>query len=202
MLTSCHEECDRAFTRSDALAKHMRTVHETEALRPSDPVPKSMQHVSEKKGNKFKIIIKTPQSHSAGHDDAGDDGDGSDEISADFFTPLTEQQGFTDEELAMDMESLWKLCVANVKWATREGEELREECKEAEEIYRQEWLEKEALVNQAAQIEEDWWRRRKAVLAAEAENQDPNDEAVDDSNDAMDSLRSTQTQKPAYIAAA
>ncbi|KAG7147306.1 INO80 complex subunit 1 like protein [Verticillium longisporum] len=36
-------ECDRAFTRSDALAKHMRTVHETEALRPSDPVPKSMQ---------------------------------------------------------------------------------------------------------------------------------------------------------------
>lgn len=33
-------ECDRSFTRSDALAKHMRTVHETEALRPSDPVPK------------------------------------------------------------------------------------------------------------------------------------------------------------------
>lgn len=32
-------ECDRSFTRSDALAKHMRTVHETEALRPSDPVP-------------------------------------------------------------------------------------------------------------------------------------------------------------------
>ncbi|KAF8459021.1 hypothetical protein BGX38DRAFT_1084630, partial [Terfezia claveryi] len=34
-------ECDRSFTRSDALAKHMRTVHETEALRPSDPIPKS-----------------------------------------------------------------------------------------------------------------------------------------------------------------
>ena len=33
-------ECDRSFTRSDALAKHMRTVHETEALRPSDNVPK------------------------------------------------------------------------------------------------------------------------------------------------------------------
>lgn len=30
-------ECDRNFTRSDALAKHMRTVHETEQLRPSDP---------------------------------------------------------------------------------------------------------------------------------------------------------------------
>ena len=34
-------ECDRSFTRSDALAKHMRTVHETEALRPSDPVPQN-----------------------------------------------------------------------------------------------------------------------------------------------------------------
>lgn len=33
-------ECDRSFTRSDALAKHMRTVHETEALRPSDNIPK------------------------------------------------------------------------------------------------------------------------------------------------------------------
>ena len=35
-------ECDKSFTRSDALAKHMRTVHETEALRPSDPVPKGL----------------------------------------------------------------------------------------------------------------------------------------------------------------
>ncbi|KAI8629392.1 hypothetical protein F5Y19DRAFT_80445 [Xylariaceae sp. FL1651] len=184
-------ECDRAFTRSDALAKHMRTVHETEALRPSDPVPKSMQlHAGEKRGNKFKIIIKTPQSHAAGQDDAVDDGDASDGITADFFTPLTEQQGFTSRELAMDMEALWKLCVANVKWATKEGELLRQECKEAEEIYRQEWLEKEALVDQATQIEEDWWQRRKAVLAAEASNRSLNNSEVPEHgiNDAMDSM--------------
>ncbi|KAF1924492.1 uncharacterized protein M421DRAFT_72416 [Didymella exigua CBS 183.55] len=46
-------ECDRSFTRSDALAKHMRTVHETEALRPSDPVPK---HHSSNPLNKFQRI--------------------------------------------------------------------------------------------------------------------------------------------------
>ncbi|KAI1202389.1 hypothetical protein F5X97DRAFT_287552 [Nemania serpens] len=180
-------ECDRAFTRSDALAKHMRTVHETEALRPSDPVPKAMQHHgSEKKSAKLKIIIKTPQSHAAGQDDAVDDGDVSDEITADFFTPLTDQQGFTSRELAMDMDSLWRLCVANVKWAKKEGEELREECQELEELYRQEWLEKEALVHQAIQIEKDWWQRRKAVLAAEAESRALEDEAAEDeSNDAM-----------------
>ncbi|KAJ3556750.1 hypothetical protein NPX13_g10070 [Xylaria arbuscula] len=169
-------ECDRAFTRSDALAKHMRTVHETEALRPSDPVPKSMQHGSEKKGNKLKIILKTPQSHSTGQDDA--------------------QQGFTSRELAMDMDSLWRLCVANIKWATKEGEELREECKDLEETHRQEWLEKEALLDQATQIEEDWWQRRKAVLAAEAEPPSHNDEIIeDDSNDAIDSLNEDQPSR-------
>ncbi|KAI1744260.1 hypothetical protein F4680DRAFT_406796 [Xylaria scruposa] len=190
-------ECDRAFTRSDALAKHMRTVHETEALRPSDPVPKSMQnHGGEKKGNKLKIIIKTPQSHAAGHDDAVDDGDASDEITPDFFTPLTEQQGFTSRELAMDMDSLWRLCVANLKWATKEGEDLREECKELEEIYRQEWLEKETLVDQATQIEKDWWQRRRAVLAAEAESRALMDEmGEDDSHDAMDSFHGDQAPR-------
>ncbi|KAF2706870.1 hypothetical protein K504DRAFT_412500 [Pleomassaria siparia CBS 279.74] len=46
-------ECDRSFTRSDALAKHMRTVHETEALRPSDPVPK---HHSSNPSNRFQRL--------------------------------------------------------------------------------------------------------------------------------------------------
>ncbi|RYO91625.1 hypothetical protein DL766_003196 [Monosporascus sp. MC13-8B] len=163
-------ECDRAFTRSDALAKHMRTVHETEALRPSDPVPKSMQ-AQGSKGKQLKIILKTPQSHAAGQGDASGDGNGSEDISDEFFTPLTEQQGFTSKELAMDMESLYKLCVANVKWATREGELLRRECNQLEEAYKQEWLEKEVLIDQVARVEEDYWKRRQAVLAAEAQAQ-------------------------------
>ncbi|KAJ1334128.1 zinc finger protein GLIS2 [Microdochium nivale] len=173
-------ECDRAFTRSDALAKHMRTVHETEALRPSDPVPKSMQHSNSSggKGSKqFKIILKTPSSHlggGSGHgDDSVDDTDGGDDaVGADFFTPLTEQQGFTQKELGMDLESLWKLCVANVKWGTADGETLRKQCKELEEEYRSEWLEKEVVLDQATQVEEDWWQRRRAVLAAEAKAQE------------------------------
>ncbi|ODQ65663.1 hypothetical protein NADFUDRAFT_50946 [Nadsonia fulvescens var. elongata DSM 6958] len=36
-------ECDRDFTRSDALAKHMRTVHETETLKPSDKTMREPQ---------------------------------------------------------------------------------------------------------------------------------------------------------------
>ncbi|KAI0004664.1 hypothetical protein F4779DRAFT_70361 [Xylariaceae sp. FL0662B] len=185
-------ECDRAFTRSDALAKHMRTVHETEALRPSDPIPKSMQSHTGSKGNKLKIIIKTPQSHAAGQDDAVDGGDGSEDIAADFFTPLTEQQGFTSNELAMDTTSLWKLCVANIKWATKEGEKLRQRCKQAEETYRQEWLEKEVLLDQVAQIEEDWWQRRELVLKAEAKARmaSNGDAAGDAAGDAVEHERS------------
>ncbi|KAI2623020.1 hypothetical protein GGS26DRAFT_566901 [Hypomontagnella submonticulosa] len=163
-------ECDRAFTRSDALAKHMRTVHETEALRPSDPVPKSMQTQSGPKSGKLKIIIKTPQSHAAGQDDAVDDGDTGSDM-ADFFTPLTEQQGFSTKELTMDIKSLYKLCVGNLKWSAKEADILKQQCKEMEEIYKQEWLEKEALLDQVVQIEEDWWQRRELVLKAEAKLQ-------------------------------
>ena len=146
----------------------MRTVHETEALRPSDPVPKSMQSHGGTKGKQLKIVLKTPQSHATSQDDGADDADGNDDIGAEFCTPLTEQQGFTSKELALDTGSLLKICIANVKWATKEGESLRKECKELQQVYKKEWLEKEVLVDQVAQVEEDYWTRRQAVLAAEA----------------------------------
>ncbi|KAH6648393.1 putative C2H2 finger domain protein [Truncatella angustata] len=167
-------ECDRAFTRSDALAKHMRTVHETEALRPSDPVPKSLQHEradKAKQNSRLKIVLKKPESH---QDDSMDDGAEGEELSADFFTQLTEQHGFSGKELQIgqaDIESLWRLCVANAKWAGEEGTTLREQCKELEELYRQEWLEKEVLLEQIESVEIDWWTRRHAVLSGAADIQ-------------------------------
>ncbi|ROT37437.1 zinc finger protein [Sodiomyces alkalinus F11] len=161
-------ECDRAFTRSDALAKHMRTVHETEALRPSDPVPKSMQSGTTGK-SKLKIIIKTPQSHAAGQDDSinggGDDG----ELSADLFTPLTQEQGFTPEELDMPLEKLYKLCRFQVRWAEEEGKKLQDEVKRLEAIYEREWREKEVLLFQVIQSEADWNERWQAVRSGAAD---------------------------------
>ncbi|SPQ18306.1 45ece14a-ca15-47e3-91b1-5194c1eed181 [Thermothielavioides terrestris] len=164
-------ECDRAFTRSDALAKHMRTVHETEALRPSDPVPKSMQGAAGAgKTKNLKIIIKTPQSHAAGQDDAVDDGSaGDDSSAADMFTPLTEDQGFTPQELAMPLERLAKLCRLQVRWAEEEGERLRAECGRWEELYKQEWLEKEALLDQVVQSEQAWYEQRRKLQGGDAD---------------------------------
>lgn len=150
----------------------MRTVHETEALRPSDPVPKSMQSAAStagKSSKQLKIIIRTPTSHAAGHDDAADDGSAADDSSGDMFTPLTEDQGFSAEELAMPFERLMKLCRLQVKWSEEEGERLRAECKQWEELYRHEWLEKEVLLDQVVQSEQAWHRRRQAVLSGAAD---------------------------------
>jgi hypothetical protein len=154
----------------------MRTVHETEALRPSDPVPKSLQHEradKAKQNSRLKIVLKTQQSHGT-QDDSMDDGADNEDVGSDFFTQLTEQHGFTNKELQIgqaDIESLWRLCVANLKWASEEGATLREQCKELEELYRQEWLEKEVLLQQVESVEVDWWTRRHAVLSGAADIQ-------------------------------
>jgi hypothetical protein len=153
----------------------MRTVHETEALRPSDPVPKSMQAAGLQgsggatKSKNLKIIIKTPQSHAAGHDDAVDDGSAAEDSSAEMLTPFTEDQGFAPEELTMPLPRLMKLCKLQAKWAEEEGEQLRSECKQWEELYKREWLEKEVLLDQVVQSEQAWHQRRQAVLAGEAD---------------------------------
>lgn len=147
----------------------MRTVHETEALRPSDPVPKSMQTSGAGGKKNFKIIIRTPQSHAAGQSDLVDDGHSADEQEGEPFTQLTEKDGFTERELAMPFQTLHTLCRHQVRWALEDGETLKQECKKWEDIYKQAWLEKEVLVTQMVKSELDWSKRRSAVLSAATE---------------------------------
>ncbi|KAB5580507.1 hypothetical protein GE09DRAFT_1212955 [Coniochaeta sp. 2T2.1] len=172
-------ECDRAFTRSDALAKHMRTVHETEALRPSDPVPKSMQPpggAPAAKTGKVKIVLKTQASYAAARGDDLDDSGANDENGGSpiqEFTPLTEDQGFTPEELAMPLEQLHNVCRLQLRWTERANAELAKDCKLWEEEYKRQWLEKEVLLDQVVQAEQGWHARRLAVLSGQADVQIP-----------------------------
>lgn len=143
----------------------MRTVHETEALRPSDPVPKSMQAGGTSgKSTKLKIIIRTPQSHAAGHDDAVDDGNSGDENPAELFTQLTEKDGFTRRELDMPFKKLFAVCRHQLKWAEEDGETIKHDIKKWEELYKSVWLEKEVLLTQMIKSETDWHERRRAIL--------------------------------------
>lgn len=169
LLIGCIE-CDRSFTRSDALAKHMRTVHETEALRPSDPVPKSMHPAGPSGKGKLKIIIKTGQSQNLGQDDI--DESSASEEHAEYFTPLTKEL-FDEGELAFSVDKLYRKCHWESKWAEETGEALRKECKEWEELYYNEWLEKEALLSQVIESEVDWHDRRLAILSGAADVQLP-----------------------------
>lgn len=158
-------ECDKCFTRSDALAKHMRTVHETEALRPSDPVPKGLQSGGAAgKTPKLKIIIRTPQSHAAGQDDAVEDGHSGDENSTEHLTQLTEKDGFTPRELEMQWQKLHAVCRSQLQWAQEDAETLRKECEKWEEVVKKAWLEKEVLLDQTVKSELGWHERRQAIL--------------------------------------
>ncbi|KAH8891070.1 hypothetical protein GQ53DRAFT_806998 [Thozetella sp. PMI_491] len=188
-------ECDRAFTRSDALAKHMRTVHETEALRPSDPVPKSMQASGPSK-SKLKIIIKTPTSHATGQDDTVDEASNAGDSDAEMFTSLTEDLGFTAKEMAMPLDRLHMLCRLQVKWAEKDGEELTSECKRWEKLYKQEWLEKEVLLDQVVRSEQDHYHRRMAVLSGHMDVQLPEAATVEVSTEA-DEQPAEEDEQPA-----
>lgn len=148
----------------------MRTVHETEALRPSDPVPKSLQSGGPSgKGSKLRIILRTPQSHATGQDDAVNDDNASADSDAEMFTPLTEDQGFEPSDLTMSLPQLFKVSRKRLQWAEREAEELREEIKLWEEKYKQDWLDKEVLLDQVVKSEQAFTTRRKAVMSGAAD---------------------------------
>lgn len=144
----------------------MRTVHETDALKTSDPTPKPVHGVSSGK-SKLKIIIKRAQSQ--GLDDSLDEAMSA-EDHADLYTVLSKDI-FTAEELASTTEDLYRKCYWESKWAEEIGESLRKECQDWEEVYHKEWLEKEALVAQVIDSEIDWHTRRQAVLSGVADVQ-------------------------------
>ncbi|RDW71936.1 hypothetical protein BP5796_07970 [Coleophoma crateriformis] len=153
-------ECDRAFTRSDALAKHMRTVHETEALRPSDPVPKSMQPAN--KGAKLKLTIKAPQAAASQSVLTETTTNGKSNNGSSRFPP---ELGITAEEEKLDIEELWRLLRKQVHWAEEDSEALKREVEVMEEIRKKEWKEKEVLLDQVVKNELDWHERRQEALA-------------------------------------
>ncbi|KAI9699063.1 MAG: hypothetical protein M1836_003252 [Candelina mexicana] len=162
-------ECDRSFTRSDALAKHMRTVHETEALRPSDPVskhhsgaPAKLQRIkltlsarppNEEQRNGEEQIVDDDATIPSSPEVAVDDGPLSD------FEPPSDVE-FTDEELAMPIDQLARLLRRQVHWAEQEGERLKAETDQLEAERKKEWQAKELLLENLMEAEVARARKR------------------------------------------
>jgi hypothetical protein len=151
----------------------MRTVHETEALRPSDPIPKSMQpHV--KSGTRLKLVIKQPQDSESQGQSPGAGRDSSyhefpnlkPSVDGESFTTFSTELGFTPEELALGPKELYRLLRRQLHWVEEESDALRRECEMIEAIRKKEWLEKEILLDQVIKNEADWHERRRMVIAS------------------------------------
>lgn len=154
----------------------MRTVHETEALRPSDPVPK---HHSSNPSNKFqriKLVLSagakapsetkgsTPASPSSLHPPtashhtshvAADADHAHNNITyiQDLASPgaptmvqFPPDLSFTPSELSLPADALFHSLRRTLQFATEEGERLRHEADALEKARKQEWERKEVLL--------------------------------------------------------
>lgn len=140
-------ECDRSFTRSDALAKHMRTVHETEALRPSDPVPK---------GHSSQQTMATPvpgkgkrgrKSKGAASPDAIED---SDPIFAKSGGLYSVADGFSDDEIKYKPKELYAYLCKKVEVLEEEKRKLEKERDHWRERHKRNYAIKERYLDEKA----------------------------------------------------
>ncbi|KAK9377778.1 uncharacterized protein V1513DRAFT_435230 [Lipomyces chichibuensis] len=139
-------ECDRSFTRSDALAKHMRTVHETDALRPSDPVPKTHpNHPKSLGGATYAAYTEAIKRHKASEKlkALGDEVKNSYQ-SDDEFDP--DERRKPPRKLARYLKR--KLC-----WVDEVHKELEEEMEKVNKVKRELWVSKELLLEQVIRKE-------------------------------------------------
>lgn len=144
----------------------MRTVHETEALRPSDPIPKSLQTSSKQK---LKLILKN-MAPDQDHESSAVSPNGlKNGVEANGFkSSYPPELGFSEEEEARGPKELYRLLRRQIHWAEEEGDALKKECEALEELEKKEWLEKEILLDQVIKNEISWHERRQKVLAGEA----------------------------------
>lgn len=143
----------------------MRTVHETEALRPSDPIPKSMQPA--KTSRRLKLNLKALQSqHEEPHPEEPN-GVTNGDTTSEWTSSYPPELGFTPEEEAQGPDELWRYLRRQLVWVEEDSEILKRQCDEMEQVRQKEWAEKEVLLNQVIQNEIGYHERRAEVLAGE-----------------------------------
>jgi Zinc finger, C2H2 type len=125
-------ECDKSFTRSDALAKHMRTVHEIEVGKPQEPVFKTQSAQDHK--NKRR---RSPSLTENGQDDD--------------FDVRSETD---DSELALySLPNRYRFLKRKMRWATERNNSLRQELEIVEKDLLRNWGAKETLLDQVFEKE-------------------------------------------------
>jgi hypothetical protein len=167
----------------------MRTVHETEALRPSDPVPK--HHSSNPSNNKQRIRLilnsgdkkpekgstpASPSSHShppnsAAAPPASDADYAHNNViylqdlanpNAPTMVQFPPDISFTDRELSLPAPELFQLLRRQLQWAQQDSDELRAQAEVLEKQRKGEWEAKELLVENLMEAQFITHRRQRA----------------------------------------
>lgn len=154
----------------------MRTVHETEALRPSDPIPKSMQPAN--KNSSLKSALKPLHDRFVGSPDPTHDRDSRSASHPTNLNQYPDDLKFSTAELKRSPKELWRLLRRQLHWAEEEADALKRELEVVEAVSKKEWKEKELLLDQVVKNEIDWHERRQVVLAAEEARQATTTEEV------------------------
>ena len=133
----------------------MRTVHETEALRPSDPVPRSHSQ-AQVKPQRLKLIVNAKPANRTGNN-----GDIPRVDEASMIHPNTQidqeahpiaqfeyppELQLTKEELTLSPDQLFRLFRRQVHWAEEENLELKDEIETLEAKRKEEWQAKELVL--------------------------------------------------------
>lgn len=127
LFTHVYIECDKSFTRSDALAKHMRTVHEIETGKPQDVLAK-VQLVPDTKNKRRRSPSFT------------ENGQGEDD--------LDQRSDADDPELALySSVNRYRYLKRKLRWATERNTSLRRTLQDAEARKWRNWTQKEALLD-------------------------------------------------------
>lgn len=111
----------------------MRTVHETEALRPSDPVPKS--HPSHPLNHPRRLYGDTHASSALASSSSNRDR---------FYVP---EDGYDSDEEKLPPKELLRLLKRKQRWAEREHQELKEALEKLDKRRREAWIKKEMLLD-------------------------------------------------------
>lgn len=122
----------------------MRTVHETEALRPSDPVPKS--HSS---GNP--PPVKPAKRSKKKAQEEGNDGENSgDEVYQRSGGCYTSQDGFSDDEIVFPPRELYAYLSRKLEFLESENRELERRRDYWKERYKRSYAIKEKVLDEKA----------------------------------------------------
>ena len=164
-------ECDKSFTRTDGLTKHLRSAHEPESMKSekggggggggdgsaTKPVKLKLTNGSSQTNANKQLL---PQHAGPTHDEDETPVDPSPPDDNIMYTPghhpITGQPGFmitypidihfSSWESSIRANALMSLLRRQIHWAEQEGEKVKRECAELENRRRQEWERKEVLL--------------------------------------------------------